>query len=368
MTALAEHGARIAVRLGGESTPSALPFFLLATALTLASLGRWALGGQGAKGPGRGLKQRAQLLLWAALGPACSVLMGALSCFGACRERRRVLVLGLDNAGKTALCQVLSHCRGYGYNWPWKEPRPEHHVLHHHATWRGTALHLIDPCGTKPGGRRTRFFALWEELLQSRVDGVIFVVDAADSARHPQAQEALHWLLQHPALHSLPVLVLGTKIDMGPAVDTWDLECNLGLAGLTREQRSALLGRTLRSGGMPYELRRRIAGFHPNTAASPPHAGPLALRMCSLKRRGSVAAAAQWLVTNLPGDAAAASAAPVPWPCPCPCPELPLPAAAKVPSAARRQCFPGSVEAVRRLMCRSQALSLQAGSLPLYRA
>mmetsp|Transcript_78572 Transcript_78572/g.204878 ORF Transcript_78572/g.204878 Transcript_78572/m.204878 type:complete len:386 (+) Transcript_78572:66-1223(+) len=290
--------ARSSVLLGNDSMLGVVPLVFVAAAFATGSLSVALL--KHAKGPQYSLKRRVQLLfqvvaatLRAALGEAPRCLGGASRC-----RRQRVLVLGLDNAGKTTLCHALSHCRGY--SWPWREPRPEHHVLHHHATWRSAELHLIDPCGEHGRHARKKSYALWEELLRGRIHGVLFVADAADGRRLPEAKDALHWLMCHPALREIPILVLGTKIDLGAAVDTWDLECRLGLAGLSRDQRAALLGSSLHNGGMPYELRHRIAGFHPNQAASPPHKGPLALRMCSLKRHGSVDAALEWLVAQLP--------------------------------------------------------------------
>lgn len=253
----------------------------------------------GSSGSSSGLLERCVRLILngAALAARCAANAAAR-----CGWRRRwppckVLVLGLDNAGKTALCNALAHRRDRSC-WPASELRPEHHVLHHHASWRGHQLHLIDPNG-KPSRIRQHRLRLWEELLRCRPNAVVFVVDAADASRYEEAQEALHWVLRHEALCKLPVLVLGTKIDLRSAAETWDLRCRLGLAGLSHGQRAALLGETMLNNGMPYELRHRIAGFHPDQAASPPHGGPLAMRMCSLKRRNSVDAGMQWLVDNM---------------------------------------------------------------------
>jgi len=46
---------------------------------------------------------------------------------------------------------------------------------------------------------------------------------------------------------------------------------------------------------MPFELRHRIASFHPDLAGSSPHGGPLALRMCTLKTGASTHDGLRWL-------------------------------------------------------------------------
>lgn len=207
------------------------------------------------------------------------------------RPRHRVLLLGLDNAGKTALCHLLSrNCSSW-------QPRPEHHVLHHRLDLGDCVLDFVDP-----SGNWQRCSVLWEQLLHSRPDAVAFVVDAADGAKLAKARSALHWALRHPAVQGLPVLVLGNKVDLRQALGSWDLACRLGLSGLSKEQRESLMGsvraRTSGTGGMPLELRRRIASFHPDEADSPPHGGPLAVHMCSVARQWFAHASIRWLATR----------------------------------------------------------------------
>jgi len=315
-----------------------------AASLTLALWKRAAhVEGKAKGGTPCGVLERCAQLLLHCTALAARVADAALQRCWRWQAQRRVLVLGLDNAGKTAFCNALSYRRGHF--WPSSEPRPDHHVLHHHATWRGFKLHLIDPTG-KPTRHQQHRLALWEELLKCRPDAVIFVVDAADSSRHEEAQEALHWVLRHPALRDLPVLVLGTKIDLRSAVETWDLRCGLGLAGLSREQRAALLGRTMLSQGMPFELRHRIAGFHPNQAASPPHGGPLAMRMCSLKRRGSLSAGVQWLVESMRSESKTT----------------------EQEDGRRCTLISDAVQVLGQSVCGNKELSRQAALLPVYEA
>mmetsp|Transcript_137818 Transcript_137818/g.239522 ORF Transcript_137818/g.239522 Transcript_137818/m.239522 type:complete len:378 (+) Transcript_137818:63-1196(+) len=201
-------------------------------------------------------------------------------------KRYRVLLLGLDNAGKTALCHLLSQ------GWPSRNPRPQHHVFHHEFHADHCSLDLIDPSGDW-----RRCLALWEELIRSGPDAIVFVVDAADGARLTEARDALHWVLSHPKVKGLPVLVLGNKVDQYRALETWDLTCRLGLAGLTNDQREMLLGpsRSVPRRRLPMSLRRRISDFHPDEAGSEPHGGPLVVRMCSVAKRWSTDEGLRWL-------------------------------------------------------------------------
>jgi len=211
-------------------------------------------------------------------------------------ESHRLLLLGLDNAGKTTLCRALTK----GSGWPSVQSRPEHHVLNYACGLRDLDVTLIDPC--HPISHNTEQQAcclkLWNELLQSKLDGIVFVVDAADGHRLDQACNILDWILQHHSTECVPVLVLGNKVDLPTAVSTWELKCRLGLAGLTARQRNALLGHS-RSGGLPFELRQRISNYHPNDAVSPPRPGPVEVRMCSIHRMWSVEAGMSWLAQHI---------------------------------------------------------------------
>lgn len=172
--------------------------------------------------------------------------------------------------------------------------RPEHHVLHYESGVDGIAFEVIDPCSAC-GGCQARRLDLWDNLLCSRPDAIVFVVDASDVERFPEAQESLRWIFRHRATAGLPVVILGNKVDLRGAVGSWDLKCGLGLTGLSSEQRHALLGRTGET-GLPFDLRQRIANFHPHEACAPPHRGPLAVRMCSIEKDWSAHTAMHWVV------------------------------------------------------------------------
>jgi len=210
-------------------------------------------------------------------------------------DPHRILLLGLDNAGKTTLCRALIK----GSGWPTLQSRPEHHVLNYIFRSSDLDFNLIDPCHPVSHNSKQQgcCLKLWNDLLKSKLDGIIFVVDAADRQRLDQACSILDWTLQHHSSECLPVLVLGNKVDLPEAVSTWELKCRLGLAGLTARQRNALLGHS--SGGLPFELRQRISTYHPNDAVSPPRPGLVEVRMCSIQRMWSVESGMSWLAQQI---------------------------------------------------------------------
>ena len=70
---------------------------------------------------------------------------------------------------------------------------------------------------------------LWRDYFASGVDGVVFIVDAVDRERFPEAKKELDALLTSEELANVPFLVLGNKIDLGRAASEEDLRYQLGL-------------------------------------------------------------------------------------------------------------------------------------------
>merc|ERR1712060_873176 len=69
---------------------------------------------------------------------------------------------------------------------------------------------------------------IWKDYYQT-VDGIIFLVDAADRTRFQEAQEELHRLLEEPSLAQVPIVVLGNKIDIPVAASEDELRQSLRL-------------------------------------------------------------------------------------------------------------------------------------------
>lgn len=69
---------------------------------------------------------------------------------------------------------------------------------------------------------------LWKQYAAA-VDGIVFIVDAADRTRYEEAREELSNLLQDQALANTPIVILGNKIDIPTAASEDELRNYLGL-------------------------------------------------------------------------------------------------------------------------------------------
>ncbi|XP_068813647.1 ADP-ribosylation factor-like protein 13A [Struthio camelus] len=120
-----------------------------------------------------------------------------------------LLVVGLDNAGKTTLVTDLQRVLA-GEVLPAAQPGQTHlRVDRFEVT-------LVD----LPGGQRSR--GAWRSHYGA-AHGLLFVLDASDPARMEEARKALGRVLSHPKVSGKPLLLLANKQDEADAL----LPCEL---------------------------------------------------------------------------------------------------------------------------------------------
>jgi GTP-binding protein SAR1 len=131
------------------------------------------------------------------------------------RKDAKICFLGCDNAGKTTLLQMLRDGR-LSANPPTVYPTSEELVI-------GKIKFRTFDLGGHETARR-----IWKDYYTA-VDGIIFIVDAADRTRFQEARCELTALLQDPSLSDVPIAVLGNKIDIPVAASEPELREKLGL-------------------------------------------------------------------------------------------------------------------------------------------
>lgn len=134
-----------------------------------------------------------------------------------------VLILGLDNAGKTATLYALH----LGEPMPYTVPTIGFNV-------EAVKVGKLDIKMWDIGGQ-DRFRALWPHYF-GQTDGIVFVVDSCDHARFETVRGELHGLLSHKDLVGKPFLILANKQDLPGVADRAQLIDALQLCNVQSSQ------------------------------------------------------------------------------------------------------------------------------------
>ena len=115
-------------------------------------------------------------------------------------DTKHILILGLDNVGKTTLLNYLIHEDN-------KYTKPTPGVNHKSIQLCGYNLELYDLGGLKAIREYWKYY-------YDNVDALIYVVDASNESRIIESNNCFQELLKENKLKNIPVLVYGNKADL----------------------------------------------------------------------------------------------------------------------------------------------------------
>merc|ERR1712159_413633 len=119
------------------------------------------------------------------------------------KTKVKVVVIGLDNAGKTTILQQLSE----EHKGNLQEVTPTVGFTTERFEHGDCEFEAIDMSG------QSRYRTLWEHYYED-ASGIIFVIDSSDDFRMKVVSDEIGLMLSHAGTHKKPVLFFSNKSDL----------------------------------------------------------------------------------------------------------------------------------------------------------
>lgn len=146
-----------------------------------------------------------------------------LTKFGIKKKQVNILVVGLDNSGKTTILNQFKSSEEKS-----EDIVPTVGFNVDKFTSNNLTFTAFDMSG------QGRYRNLWEHYYKD-ANGIIFVIDSSDSLRLIVAKEELELMLSHQDISpktSIPILLFANKIDLPDALSSVQISSGLGLLSM----------------------------------------------------------------------------------------------------------------------------------------
>ncbi|GMR42749.1 hypothetical protein PMAYCL1PPCAC_12944, partial [Pristionchus mayeri] len=149
--------------------------------------------------------------------PSMGFLSGLASIFGMGKKSCNIVVVGLDNAGKTTILNAL---------------RTEDQRLSQVVPTVGMTVTTFSGAGVNFSAfdmsGQGKYRNLWDAYY-AKAEGIMFVVDSTDRLRLSVARDELWMILDHKDTRKIPLLIMANKSDCNDALPVSEVSNLLGL-------------------------------------------------------------------------------------------------------------------------------------------